>query len=334
VRATGDNQRHRWISGDHGGVGAAATDVGVTVAGQWTVRWCRTLVRGVRVRSALRGALGRFVSAFLRVGTRLPLQRGGAQLAVATAKRGELLVSRRKLRRRRRRVPCIRRLVATGPRHDALSATPRSTDLAPRSLAMPTNAARSDEAEPRRRSPLLPRAYLANFDTRPLRQCSGSPEAVAGVGQGFLDEADRLWGAPHRKDEAWPRLAVAHTVILPDSASRGRRCPLPVWFVAIDRHVYVAHRRGTHAAPGHYPARHLPFRCSELCDRWPELSAGECFTRFHAARRRAPSATPSINVLDEQSARLPAGERAAPDATTRCTTRWESAVLKLSPCAL
>ena len=41
------------------------------------------------------------------------------------------------------------------------------------------------------------------------------------------------------EDEAWAELAAAHTGILTTLRRDGRPVPLPVWFVALDRHVYV-----------------------------------------------------------------------------------------------
>jgi nitroimidazol reductase NimA-like FMN-containing flavoprotein (pyridoxamine 5'-phosphate oxidase superfamily) len=129
-------------------------------------------------------------------------------------------------------------------------------------------------------------------------------------------------------DEAWAELTAAHTGILTTLRRDGRPVSLPVWFVAMDRHVYVRTPARTHKV-GH--VEHDP-RASFLVERgerWAEL----CAVMLHAdvtllgagATRDAVEA-----ALHEKYASFRTGDAQLPDAT-RAHYAVESAVLQLTP---
>ncbi|HEY3669961.1 MAG TPA: pyridoxamine 5'-phosphate oxidase family protein [Acidimicrobiia bacterium] len=129
-------------------------------------------------------------------------------------------------------------------------------------------------------------------------------------------------------DEAWAELAAAHTGILTTLRRDGRPVPLPVWFVAIDRHVYV--RTPTRTRKVEH-VEHDP-RATFLVERgeqWAEL----CAVMLHAdvallgeGRERDTVET----ALTEKYAGFRTESAQLPDAT-RAHYAVESAVLKLSP---
>ena len=85
----------------------------------------------------------------------------------------------------------------------------------------------------------LPLGAYLDAETARFAECSGSPEAVRGR-QGLpRTELSNRMGVRLTEDEAWAELAAAHTGILTTLRRDGRPVPLPVWFVALDRTIYV-----------------------------------------------------------------------------------------------
>jgi PPOX class probable F420-dependent enzyme len=73
-------------------------------------------------------------------------------------------------------------------------------------------------------------------------------------------------------DEAWERLAAAHTGIFTTLRADGRPVPLPVWFAVLDRRVYLRTPGGSAKV---HRIRH-DSRCALLVEsghRWVELAA-------------------------------------------------------------
>ena len=130
------------------------------------------------------------------------------------------------------------------------------------------------------------------------------------------------------EDEAWAELAAAHTGILTTLRRDGRPVSLPVWFVALDRHVYVRTPARTHKV-GHVEHDPRATFLVERGERWAEL----CAVMLHAdvtlldagGERDTVEAT-----LDEKYARFRTESAELPDAT-RAHYAVESAVLKLMP---
>ena len=129
-------------------------------------------------------------------------------------------------------------------------------------------------------------------------------------------------------DQAWAELAAAHTGILTTIRRDGRPVPLPVWFVARDRLVYVRTPARTRKVEH---LRHDP-RATFLVERgkrWAEL----CAVMLHAdvsfvevgAERDAVEA-----ALGEKYAAYRTESTRLPDAT-RAHYAVESAVLRLTP---
>jgi nitroimidazol reductase NimA-like FMN-containing flavoprotein (pyridoxamine 5'-phosphate oxidase superfamily) len=129
-------------------------------------------------------------------------------------------------------------------------------------------------------------------------------------------------------DEAWTELAAAHTGILTTLRRDGRPVPLPVWFVAIDRHVYVRTPARTHKV-GHVEHDPRATFLVERGERWAEL----CAVMLHAdvvllgdgAERDAVE-----TALTEKYASFRTESAQLPDAT-RAHYAVESAVLQLTP---
>ena len=130
------------------------------------------------------------------------------------------------------------------------------------------------------------------------------------------------------EDEAWAELAAAHTGILTTLRRDGRPVSLPVWFVALDRTIYVRTPAGTHKVEH---VRHDP-RATFLVERgerWAEL----CAVMVHAdvelldagAERDAVEA-----AITEKYANFRTADAQLPDAT-REHYAVESAVLRLTP---
>ena len=130
------------------------------------------------------------------------------------------------------------------------------------------------------------------------------------------------------EDEAWAELAAAHTGILTTHRRDGRPVPLPVWFVTLDRKIYVRTPARTHKVEH---VRHDP-RATFLVERgerWAEL----CAVMVHAdvelldagAERDAVEA-----AITAKYASFRTEETKLPDAT-REHYAVESAVLRLTP---
>jgi general stress protein 26 len=130
------------------------------------------------------------------------------------------------------------------------------------------------------------------------------------------------------EDEAWAELAAAHTGILTTLRRDGRPVPLPVWFVALDRTIYVRTPARTHKV-GHVQHDPRATFLVERGERWAEL----CAVMLHAdvsllgdgAERDTVEST-----LTEKYASFRTDDAQLPDAT-REHYAVESAVLKLSP---
>ena len=130
------------------------------------------------------------------------------------------------------------------------------------------------------------------------------------------------------EDEAWAELAAAHTGVLTTLRRDGRPVPLPVWFVTLDRTIYVRTPARTHKVEH---VRHDP-RATFLVERgerWAEL----CAVMVHAdvelldagAERDAVEA-----AITEKYASFRTEDTKLPDAT-REHYAVESAVLRLTP---
>jgi len=130
------------------------------------------------------------------------------------------------------------------------------------------------------------------------------------------------------EDEAWSELAAAHTGILTTLRRDGRPVSLPVWFVALDRHVYVRTPARTHKV-GH--VEHDP-RATFLVERgehWAEL----CAVMLHADVTLLDAGAERDTVestLTEKYAGFRTESAQLPDAT-RAHYAVDSAVLKLTP---
>jgi nitroimidazol reductase NimA-like FMN-containing flavoprotein (pyridoxamine 5'-phosphate oxidase superfamily) len=129
-------------------------------------------------------------------------------------------------------------------------------------------------------------------------------------------------------DEAWAELTAAHTGILTTLRRDGRPVSLPVWFVAMDRHVYVRTPARTHKV-GHVEHDPRATFLVERGERWAEL----CAVMLHAdvtllgasAERDAVEA-----ALHEKYQGFRTDDAQLPDAT-RAHYAVESAVLQLTP---
>jgi hypothetical protein len=130
------------------------------------------------------------------------------------------------------------------------------------------------------------------------------------------------------EEEAWAELTAAHTGILTTLRRDGRPVSLPVWFVALDRHVYVRTPARTHKV-GHVQHDPRATFLVERGERWAEL----CAVMLHAdvvllgagAERDRVEA-----VLDDKYASFRTEDSKLPDAT-RAHYAVESAVLRLTP---
>jgi nitroimidazol reductase NimA-like FMN-containing flavoprotein (pyridoxamine 5'-phosphate oxidase superfamily) len=130
------------------------------------------------------------------------------------------------------------------------------------------------------------------------------------------------------EDEAWAELAAAHTGILTTLRRDGRPVPLPVWFVALDHHVYVRTPAGTRkvAHVQHDPRATF---LVERGERWAEL----CAVMLHADVTLLGDGTERDTVestLTGKYARFRTESAQLPDAT-RAHYAVDSAVLKLTP---
>ena len=130
------------------------------------------------------------------------------------------------------------------------------------------------------------------------------------------------------EDEAWAELAAAHTGILTTLRRDGRPVPLPVWFVVLERHVYVRTPSRTRKVE-HVEHDPRATFLVERGERWSEL----CAVMVHAdvTLLGAGSERDRVEVtLDEKYASFRTDDAQLPDAT-RAHCAVESAVLKLSP---
>ena len=112
------------------------------------------------------------------------------------------------------------------------------------------------------------------------------------------------------EDEAWAELAAAHTGILTTLRRDGRPVSLPVWFVALDRHVYVRTPARTHKV-GHVEHDPRATFLVERGERWAELCAVMLHADVDPARRRRRARHRRVHAHREVR-RLPHRERAAP----------------------
>jgi nitroimidazol reductase NimA-like FMN-containing flavoprotein (pyridoxamine 5'-phosphate oxidase superfamily) len=129
-------------------------------------------------------------------------------------------------------------------------------------------------------------------------------------------------------DEAWETLVHSTTGILTTLRRDGRPVALPVWFVALDRRVFVA-TRGKKVER----ARHDP-RCSFLVehgDRWSELRA--VHLDCHAVELDGDDERRPViaRALAEKYAALRTKAAAMPEATRDQYARATGAVLELVP---
>ena len=132
------------------------------------------------------------------------------------------------------------------------------------------------------------------------------------------------------EDEAWAELAAAHTGILTTLRRDGRPVSLPVWFVALDRHVYVRTPARTHKV-GHVQHDPRATFLVERGERWAEL----CAVMLHADVTLLDAGDERDTVettLNEKYASFRTEDAKLPDAT-RAHYAVESAVLKLTPSA-
>ena len=130
------------------------------------------------------------------------------------------------------------------------------------------------------------------------------------------------------EDEAWAELAAAHTGILTTLRRDGRPVSLPVWFVALDRHVYVRTPARTHKV-GHVQHDPRATFLVERGERWAEL----CAVMLHADVTLLDAGDERDTIettLTEKYASFRTDDAKLPDAT-RAHYAVESAVLKLTP---
>jgi nitroimidazol reductase NimA-like FMN-containing flavoprotein (pyridoxamine 5'-phosphate oxidase superfamily) len=130
------------------------------------------------------------------------------------------------------------------------------------------------------------------------------------------------------EEEAWAELAAAHTGILTTLRRDGRPVSLPVWFVALDRHVYVRTPARTHKV-GHVEHDPRATFLVERGERWAEL----CAVMLHADVTLLGAGDERDTVettLNDKYARFRTEDTKLPDAT-RAHYAVESAVLKLAP---
>ena len=130
------------------------------------------------------------------------------------------------------------------------------------------------------------------------------------------------------EDEAWAELAAAHTGILTTLRRDGRPVPLPVWFVALDRHVYVRTPARTRKVE-HVEHDPRATFLVERGERWAELCAVMLHADVTLLGDRAERDTVET-VLTEKYATFRTADTQLPDAT-RAHYAVESAVLKLTP---
>ena len=129
-------------------------------------------------------------------------------------------------------------------------------------------------------------------------------------------------------DEAWSELAAAHTGILTTPRRDGRPVPLPVWFVALDRRIYVRTPARTRKVEH---VRHDP-RATFLVERgerWAEL----CAVMVHAdvtLLDAGPEREAVETAITEKYTSFRTESAQLPDAT-RAHYAVESAVLRLTP---
>jgi nitroimidazol reductase NimA-like FMN-containing flavoprotein (pyridoxamine 5'-phosphate oxidase superfamily) len=129
-------------------------------------------------------------------------------------------------------------------------------------------------------------------------------------------------------DEGWAELAAAHTGILTTLRRDGRPVPLPVWFVVLDRHVYVRTPSRTRKVE-HVEHDPRATFLVERGERWAEL----CAVMLHADVTLLGPGTERDRVeaaLHEKYASFRTDDAQLPDAT-RAHYAVESAVLRLSP---
>jgi hypothetical protein len=130
------------------------------------------------------------------------------------------------------------------------------------------------------------------------------------------------------EEEAWAELVAAHTGILTTLRRDGRPVSLPVWFVALDRHVYVRTPARTHKV-GHVQHDPRATFLVERGERWAEL----CAVMLHAdvGLLDAGAERDTVeSVLHDKYARFRTEDAQLPDAT-RAHYAVESALLKLTP---
>ena len=131
------------------------------------------------------------------------------------------------------------------------------------------------------------------------------------------------------EDEAWAELAAAHTGILTTLRRDGRPVPLPVWFVALDRRIYVRTPGRTHKVDH---VRHDP-RATFLVERgerWAEL----CAVMVHADVELLDAGAERDAVetaITEKYASFRTAGRAAARRDPRSTTRWSRPCSRLTP---
>ena len=112
------------------------------------------------------------------------------------------------------------------------------------------------------------------------------------------------------EDEAWAELAAAHTGILTTLRRDGRPVSLPVWFVVLDRHVYVRTPSRTRKVE-HVEHDPRATFLVERGERWAEL----CAVMLHADVTLLGAGTERDEVeatLDAKYASFRTERRAAP----------------------
>ncbi len=114
--------------------------------------------------------------------------------------------------------------------------------------------------------------------------------------------------------EAWSTLADAHTGIFTSLRADGVPVSLPVWFVALDEHIYLSGPSGTKKVSR---VAKDP-RCSFLVESgkyWAELRAVSLTGRAHLLEDRDRQR--EVNVaLDEKYSEFRVSRKAMPEATS------------------
>ena len=145
-----------------------------------------------------------------------------------------------------------------------------------------------------------------------------------------MDRPAKPVGASVRmtEDEAWSVIEASHTGILTTLRRDGRPVALPIWFVALDRRVYVSTRGKKVARVRHDDRASFLVEAGE---RWAELRAAHMDCR---ARVIEPTSVLSERIrvaLDQKYGAFRTAGTAMPSATRDHYRKAQGAVIELVP---